>query len=152
MTSIVGLPGLVYRLSVLCAILLVVSSQYAVGQMGQHAVDPSQRYHRLICLVHLSGSGKHDDDPILPEYVPGISDKAARTGIIAWSSQIADDGKMAIIQMVAVDRKAFDAILADKRAEIRVFEIGKDKKEAIESEMRKYKKDFSLDAFRVVAQ
>jgi RHS repeat-associated protein len=32
------------------------------------AVDPTARYHRLICLVHLTGSGKHAD-PIRPEYV-----------------------------------------------------------------------------------
>src|SRR5215469_620649 len=32
------------------------------------AVDPSQRYFRIICLVHLTGSGG-PNDPIVPEYV-----------------------------------------------------------------------------------
>jgi len=139
------------RLRVLCAILLAHFAGSAVGQVGPHAVDPAQRYHRLICLVHFTGSGK-PDDPFRPEYVPGSSDKASRAGVIAWSVQPTDDGKMAIIHVVVVDRKAFAAILADTRPEIRVFEIGKDKKEEIEAEMQKYKKDFSLDAFRVVAQ
>lgn len=31
-------------------------------------VDPSQRYFRIICLVHLTGSGQAGD-PIVPEYV-----------------------------------------------------------------------------------
>ena len=35
---------------------------------AQTAADPQQRYFRLICLVHLTGSGK-PGDPILPEYV-----------------------------------------------------------------------------------
>lgn len=59
---------------------------------------------------------------------------------------------MAILQVVAVDRNAFEAILTDKRAEIRVFEIGTDKPEAIEAEMRKYKQDFSLSSLQTVAQ
>jgi hypothetical protein len=66
--------------------------------------------------------------------------------------QVSDDGKMAIVHMVAVDRHAFEAILADKRAEIRVFEIGKDSREDIETELKKYKKDFNLDSLRVLAQ
>jgi len=136
------------RVSVLCAILF----SFVGGNLfGQHAVDPSQRYHRLICLVHLTGSGRHGDE-IRPEYVPGPSVKPSRAGIIAWSLQPTDDGRMAIIQVVAVDRHAFDTILADKRPEIRVFEIGKDKPDAIEAEMKKHKKDFRLDAFRVVAR
>ncbi len=66
--------------------------------------------------------------------------------------QKTDDGKMAIVHMVAADPAAFKDILADTRSEIRVFQIGKDSPAAIEAEMRKYKKDFSLDAFEVMAQ
>lgn len=66
--------------------------------------------------------------------------------------QLSDDGKMAIIQIVAADYHAFDSILADKRPEIRVFEIGKDSKEAIEAEMRKYRKNFDLSGFQVMVQ
>jgi hypothetical protein len=118
---------------------------------AQHAVDPSQRYFRLVCLVHVTGSGKAQD-PVRPEYVPTTSDKPDRSGIIAWSFQPVDDGKMAIVQFVAVDRSAFTAILADKRPEVRVFEIGKTPPAAIEAEMRKHKKDFSLENLTVNAQ
>lgn len=149
---------------------------------AQKGGDPTQRYFRLICLVHLTGSGK-SGDPVMPEYVAdgvaaaanaftrsdiqvqsSVGDQApprpaaipafvkARPGFVAWGMQPTDDHKMAIVQVVAVDHAAFDAILADKRPEIRVFEIGKDKKEVIERELQRFKKDFSLDGFRVVAQ
>ncbi|HWB54952.1 MAG TPA: hypothetical protein VG722_12190, partial [Tepidisphaeraceae bacterium] len=35
---------------------------------AQRAAAPTHRYYRLICLVHLTGSGKAND-PIMPEYV-----------------------------------------------------------------------------------
>jgi len=59
---------------------------------------------------------------------------------------------MAILHIVAADHHAFDSILADKRGEIRVFEIGKDSKATIEAEMQKYKKTFTLAGFPVVVQ
>ncbi len=143
------------------------------------AADPTQRYFRLICLVHLTGSGKQGD-PIVPEYVVagtataqaaitaavGISKTttaatpvtaaapplSSRPGILSWSMQKTDDGKMAIVHIVAADPSAFAAILADTRPEIRVFQIGKDSKATIEATMRQYKKGFSLDSFEVFAQ
>lgn len=123
----------------------------AVSLFGQHAVDSTQRYHRLICLVHFTGAGTKED-PRRPEYVPGPSDKRDRSGIIAWSAVPTDDGQMAIIHVVAVDRHAFDAVFADTRPEIKVFEIGKDSRQAIEAFMQQHKAGFSLDLFRVVAQ
>jgi hypothetical protein len=39
----------------------------------RHPVDPSERYYRLICLVHLAGSGTLAD-PFRPEYVPDAAD------------------------------------------------------------------------------
>ena len=117
---------------------------------GSHAVDPSLRYYRLICLVHLTGSGKHND-PVRPEFLPPAGAAPSRSGILSWSMQMTDDKNMAILHLVAADRAAFDAILNDKRPEIRVFEVGKHGKDTIEQEMKKYKKDFTLDSIRVVA-
>ena len=59
---------------------------------------------------------------------------------------------MAIVHLVSPDRRAFAQIFADQRPEIRVFELGKDSRTAIETEMRKYKQDFDLDTLEVVAQ
>jgi hypothetical protein len=123
----------------------------AFSLYGQHAVDPTQGFHRLICLVHMTGSGSVSD-PKRPEYVPGPADQPSRDGIIAWSFQPTDDGKMAIVHIVAAKREALAAIHGDKRPEIRVFQIGKDSRESIEKEMRKFKKDFDLDTLKVVAR
>ena len=55
------------------------------------------------------------------------------------------DGSMALVELVARDRSAFSAILADKSPNVKVFEKGKHKKDDIEKEFHKYKKDFDLD-------
>jgi hypothetical protein len=136
------------RVFVICCLLLAVC---AGSVFGQHAVDPSQRYHRLICLLHFTGSGKNGD-PIRPEYVPGPSDTRSREGIIAWGATPTDDGKMMIVHVVAVDRHAFDTIFADTRPEIKVFEVGKDSRQTIEAFMQQFKANFNLDSLRVVAQ
>jgi len=133
------------------AAFVVLVSILAGSVFAQQPVDPGQRYHRLICLVHLNGSGKKGD-PIRPEYAPATIDASSRDGIIAWSMQVADDGKTAIVQYVAVNRHAFDVILADKRADVRVFEVGITNKNAIEGELKRFKKNFSLDSLNVVAQ
>jgi hypothetical protein len=140
--------------SFLCITLLfagVLSAQERIAPGGGvYAAPATARYHRMICLVHLTGSGQKGDER-KPEYVPPEVSQD-RSGIISWSMQISDDGKMAIVHYVAVDPKAFDAIRADKRGEVRVFEIGKHKKEDIEKELKKFKKDFTLDSLQVVAQ
>ncbi|HEX4136528.1 MAG TPA: hypothetical protein VHY84_18085 [Bryobacteraceae bacterium] len=46
------------RSALTLSVLLLSFTGMAVAQ---HAVDPAQRYYRLICLVHLTGSGKSDD-------------------------------------------------------------------------------------------
>jgi len=51
-----------------CALLALFTVNAASVLPAQKAVDPTQRYFRLICLVHLTGSGK-GGDPIVPEYV-----------------------------------------------------------------------------------
>lgn len=128
----------------------VLCGAAAPQSFAQHAAEPSARYYRVIAMVHLNGPGKKGD-PILPEYVPQTIDPR-RQGIIAWSLQLTDDKKMAIVHMVAVNHHAFDAILADKRPEVKVFEIGKDSKAAIEGEMQKHKSGFDLSKFQVVAR
>jgi hypothetical protein len=132
------------RCFVICALSTAIC-------FGQHAVDPTQGLHRLICLVPLIGTGTVGD-PIRPEYVPAPGAPPSRAGVIAWSFQRTDDGKMAIVHFVAADRKALQIIHADKRPEVRVFEVGKATRAEIETEMRKYKADFNLDTLQVVAR
>jgi len=102
---------------------MLVAAFSGVVRGQQHAIDPTQGLHCLICLVHLTGSGTLDD-PRRPEYAPAPGAARSRAGIIAWAFQPTDDGTMAIVHLVAADRKAFASIFADTRPEIRVFEIG----------------------------
>ncbi len=118
---------------------------------GQHAVDPYARYHRLICLVHLTGTGSASD-PVRPEYTPASADAPSRTGILAWSFQISDDGTMAVVQYVAVDRNAFQSIFADTRPEVLIFEIGKVDRSVIETALQQFKKGFNLDTMKLPVQ
>jgi hypothetical protein len=129
-------------------------ASFTLNLLGQqHAVDPANRYYRVIALVHLIGTGKLGD-PIRPEYVPAASasEAVSRDGVIAWSSQPTDDGKMAIVHLVAVNHHAFDTLLADKRPEIKVFELGQHQPAAIELALGLLKKGFTLDSFKVLAQ
>jgi len=135
----------------LTLVLIVFLITFSCFPAERHAAAPADaRYYRLICLVHLTGSGR-PKDPVRPEYVPSAPD-LSRAGILAWSMQPTDDRSMAILHVVAADRKAFDGLLNDRRAEIRVFEIGRDSRAAIETEMRRYSRQFSLDSLRVVAR
>jgi hypothetical protein len=80
-------------------------------------------------------------------YAPGprTSPTEPESPIRAWKFEPTDDGKMAVAEFVARDAGAFAAILADKT--VKVFSKGKDKREDIEREVRKVKKDFDLDKF-----
>jgi len=122
---------------------------------AQRRVDPRNTYNRVICVVPMVGKGT-PDDPRRPQYAPwpppnsppSPAQAQSRTTIIAFSHQVSDDGKYALVEFVARDRSAFQAILSDKQ--IKVFEKGKDKKDDIEKELKKYKKDFNLEKFGLV--
>ena len=73
----------------------------------------------------------------------------SRAGIIAYGWQPSDDGTFALVEFVAVERAAFAPILADKS--LKVFEKGKARREEVEAEFRKHKKDFRFETLRVVA-
>ena len=130
------------------ALVIILSTCLPLNLKAQRtAVSPNVRYHRVIALVHLTGSGR-GGDIIRPEYVSN-SRAVGRSGILGWSVMPTDDGKMAIVQYVAADRAAFRPLFADKRPGVRVFEIGRSSRVAIETEMRKYRRDFDLDRLEV---
>jgi hypothetical protein len=131
------------------AIFLLIGTATA-----QRRVDPRQLHQRVICVVPMIGAGTAAD-PRRPQYspwplpkrTPGTAPTASK-GIIASSYQISDDKKFALVEFVARDRSAFQAILADKS--IKVFEMGKHKAIDIGNELKKYKKDFDLNKFGTV--
>jgi hypothetical protein len=126
---------------------------------AQHRTDPRQMYERIWVIAPMVGSGKSSTDPVRPLYAPAQRPSANAQqlkqnppGIIAFGYQLSDDGKFALCELVAKDRQAFAAILADKRPDIRVFERGKAKKEEIEAAFRQYKKDFNIDKMGVLVR
>src|SRR5689334_5960134 len=88
---------------------------------AQHRVDPRNTYSRIIGLVPLVGKGT-PADPIRPKYAPWPASQDPN-GIIAFTSKPTDDGQLAVVEYVARNRVAFQAILNDKT--ITVFEKGK---------------------------
>src|SRR4051794_2484190 len=109
-------------------VVLVLASVLSAADV--HRVDPRNTYSRVLCVVPIVGKGT-TTDPRRPQYAPWPPAPGdSRTAIIAYSHQVSDDGKLALVEFIARDRKAFSAIFADKT--VTVFEKGKDKKDDIE--------------------
>src|SRR5216684_724865 len=118
----------------------------------QHRVDPRNMYERILTIVPMTGSGSFDN-PIRPMYTPLPSDFRAaavsrtHTGILGFTFVLSDDGQHALVEFVAKDRAAFQQILADTT--IKSFLKGRDTRADIETEFKKYKKDFDFTHFGV---
>jgi hypothetical protein len=88
-------------------------------------------------------------DPKRPQYAPWPpTPNPSWTAIVSYSHQVSDDGRFALVEFVARDRQAFEAIFKDKS--VKVFEKGKDKKDDIDKELKKFKKDFDIEKLGAV--
>ncbi len=58
---------------------------------------------------------------------------------------VSDDGLLALVEFVAHDRSAFQQIL--EAPTVKSFLKGKDKREDVEAEFKKHKKDFDFKLF-----
>lgn len=118
------------------------------GSVPVPRVDSRNTYRRLIAVVPLVGSGTRAD-PVRPKYAPWPpATGASPTDIIGYSQILSDDGKFAIVEFVARDRAAFESILSDRS--IPVFEKGKDRPDDVETALKKYRKDFTLQKYAMV--
>lgn len=117
---------------------------------AQRKVDMRNTYERVVAVVPMIGTGT-PTDPRRPMYAPLPAAAPSRDGIIAFSYQISDDGKSALVEFVARDHAGLKAILDDKdlRQDVKIFEKGKDNPADIEKEFRKQKKDFDPRQFGV---
>jgi len=119
---------------------------------NQHVnIDLRNTHDRLVAVVPMIGKGT-PDDPRRPAYTPGPrkkGDTPSLPSIIAFSYVMADDGNHAIVEYVAMDRAAFASILADKSPDVKSFQRGQQKREDIELELKKHKKDLNLDRLGV---
>jgi len=73
-----------------------------------------------------------------------------RTGIIAYHSQISDDGKYAIVEFIAPSLADLKDIISTSDSSVQVFVKGVHPREAIEAAFKVQKKDFSLDKFMML--
>jgi hypothetical protein len=118
--------------------------------LAQHRVDLRNTYERIYAVVPMIGAGTAED-PRRPMFVPAPGEKPSRDGIIAFTYQLSDDGNTALVEFVARDRAALAPILNERasRADVKIFEKGKDTRRNIEAEFRRHKRDFDLDRFGV---
>jgi hypothetical protein len=109
-------------------------------------VDERNLGERVVLICPMVGSGKSAREARRPMCAP---EEIGPGGVISFTSVLSDDKNFALVEVVAQDRKALAAILADSRAEVKKFDRSRGaKKEDIEAEFRKYKKDFSFDKFK----
>ena len=117
---------------------------------AQPRVDARNMYERVLAVVPMVGKGTFDD-PKRPMYTPTPTElqlaTTTRTGILGFAHVMSDDGNFALVEFVARDRAAFQRILADPS--VKAFLRGKDKREDVEAEFLKHKKDFDFAHFGV---
>ena len=89
----------------------------------------------------MTGTGSFKD-PIRPLFAPTPT---APNQVMAFSFQQSDDGKSAIVEFVARNPSDFRDIEADSR--MKCFSRLKHKKEDVEKELKKAKKDFDFSKF-----
>ena len=131
------------------SLLVLIASALILPIFGQRKVDPRYTYVRVIAVVPHVGSGT-SSDPKRPAHVPAARTSALQPlpGIIGFTQQISDDGRWALVEYVARDMASVQHILNDKS--IKTFVKGKDKRDQIEAELKRFKKDFDFDQFGLV--
>jgi hypothetical protein len=127
------------KLHLICPLLL-----YAVLAPAQNQVDSRNLHERILAVVPLTGAGTYAD-PRRPIFAPTGVESKDGSGIIEFRWTPSDDGRYAVVEFVARDRKALQPILSDPRT-LKAFERGKSKKDDIERELKIFRKDFSLEA------
>lgn len=145
-----------------------IAALVCLGCLAQRRLEPEQMYERIICVVPMIGKGT-PEDPRRPMFTPAdpVKDaddrKATLTakgesadepdkGIIAFSALPSDDGKFAIVEFVAKDRRAFKEILETTRPDVQSFRRDRASREALTNELKKFKRDLNLDMLRTIVQ
>ena len=129
-----------------CALIVLF---FSLALHAQPKVDAGNLYHRVIGIVPMIGKGTWDD-PKRPMFAPVNATPTDRTGIIAYQHQPSDDGTMAIVEFVAVNRSALLPILISSNPSVLVFEVGKHTQAAIEPVIQRFKKNFSFASFQAL--
>lgn len=152
--------ALLQRLSCIGGVVFVSLSSLVAQRALPTALDIGQTYERVVVVCPLTGKGTYAD-PRRPAIVPASlkhnakeREKAVGLDVVmAYSWVPSDDGKSAIVEIVVRDTAAMKEFLreAGKAAAVSVFEKGKQTPAALDSELRKVKKDFDRRSLRAVA-
>lgn len=106
--------------------------------VAQPHVDFMNLHERMIAVVPVIGSGTYED-PRRPLFAPAPGQTVP--GMISFSWKPSDDGKLAIVEYVMQSKEALQAIQSDARV-VKAFEKGKSRLAEMETELRKYRKDY----------
>lgn len=142
-------------------ILFTLSLLIPCHAIAQSRVPARNLYERVISIVPMVGSGTLDD-PKRPMFAPNMqgirpADYAGKTlkehsetlgnQIVEYTYELSDDGQYAIVEFVARNPQALNALLQSARTDVKVFRKGWAKRADIELEAKKVKKSFDLDRF-----
>lgn len=81
-------------------------------------------------------------DPRRPVLLPPPQD-LQKAGIDSYSFEVSDDGQHAILELVLAEGSPAQRFISGARV-VKAFEKGKANRASIETELRKFKKNFSL--------
>jgi hypothetical protein len=123
--------------------LLVCLGTPLSSLFAQRKVDPAFQGERIYAIVPMVGAGTARD-PRRPLFAPVHGERSAITG---FTFQISDDGRSALIELIARDKQAFQSLLTANRADVKVFERGKSTIADLEREFRKVKSGFEGGKF-----
>ena len=107
-----------------------------LGQAQFRMVDPQLTHDRIIAIVPMVGAGTAKD-PKHPQY----SDSP---GIAGFTAELSDDGRYALVEFVAKDRKLLDVIANSGQRLERKDTATKD---SIYEDFKRYKKNFKPERF-----
>ena len=125
-------------------ILLFVCLHSALLLFAQPKVDSNNLHERVIAIVPLTGAGTYAD-PKRPLFTPRPGENAP--DIVSFRYELTDDSKFAILELTARNSRGLQPLLGANSPDIKVFRKGKDKKDDIERELKKVKKDIDLTSF-----
>ena len=110
----------------------------AFAQAQFRRVDPQLTHERVVAIVPVIGAGTAKD----PKH-PLFSDLP---GLIGYTAELSDDGRLALVEFVVKDRSRFDAIINSGQRLARKDSAAKD---SIYEEFKQLKRNFKPERFGI---
>ena len=107
-----------------------------LGQAQFRKVDPQLTHDRIIAIVPIIGAGTAKN-PKRPQYTDA-------PGLTGFTAELSDDGRYALVEFVAKDRKLLDLIA---NSGLRLERKDSSTKDSIYEDFKRYKKSFKQERF-----